>query len=275
MRCRSRPDRAGTRSAGSPARTGTIESSNHVASPTAPRLLERPQAVREDRDARRHRAHVHEERLRVEVERPSVVRRVVAQLEQLAWRLPVTMNSDPAPATIRNHGEISTPTATPPAIARSTNPAATAPRSSTASCLSHTLYASGEADVSERRRSASCGRANERQPDRDGCSNDTGDDRAARPRSSPDATGRRCFVGCVAVGVDVERVVQVVGAARRPGRSRRTRSRCRRPLAFGEHTRRAGCGDHEHVLQPLLRTCEPQPRRGLAAACARLGTGGC
>ena len=51
------------------ARTGTIESSNHVGSPTRRRLLERPQAVREDRDARRHRAHVAEERLRVQVER--------------------------------------------------------------------------------------------------------------------------------------------------------------------------------------------------------------
>src|SRR5262245_27099833 len=40
-----------------------------------------------------------------------------------AWRLPVTMKNDPAPATMRNHGEISTPTATPPAIARRTNPA--------------------------------------------------------------------------------------------------------------------------------------------------------
>ena len=40
-----------------------------------------------------------------------------------ALRLPVTMNSDADPATMRNHGEIGTPTATPPAIVRSTKPA--------------------------------------------------------------------------------------------------------------------------------------------------------
>ena len=36
------------------------------------------------------------------------------------------MNSEPAPATMRNHGEIDTPTAMPPAIVRSTKPHATA-----------------------------------------------------------------------------------------------------------------------------------------------------
>src|SRR5437870_2858949 len=34
------------------------------------------------------------------------------------------MNSDADPATIKNHGEIATPTATPPAIVRNTNPTA-------------------------------------------------------------------------------------------------------------------------------------------------------
>ena len=58
-----------------------------------------------------------------------------------ALRFPVTTNSAPAPATIRNHGEIDTPTATPPAIARNTNPDDTAKRSNTGSCLSQRLYA--------------------------------------------------------------------------------------------------------------------------------------
>src|SRR3954471_6755387 len=56
-----------------------------------------------------------------------------------AWRFPVTMNSEPAAATIRNHVEIGTSTAAPPATARSTKPAATAARSITASCFSQAL----------------------------------------------------------------------------------------------------------------------------------------
>ncbi len=57
-----------------------------------------------------------------------------------AWRFPATMNSDAAPATMRNQSEIWTFVATPPATARRTNPAATAPRSTTGSCLSQMLY---------------------------------------------------------------------------------------------------------------------------------------
>ena len=58
------------------------------------------------------------------------------------FRFPVTMNSAPDAATIRNQLLIDTPTATPPATVRSTNPAATVARSSTGSCFSHRLYAS-------------------------------------------------------------------------------------------------------------------------------------
>ena len=53
-----------------------------------------------------------------------------------AWRLPATMKSDPKLPTMKNHTEIGTSTAVAPAISRSTNPAATMPRSTTATCLS-------------------------------------------------------------------------------------------------------------------------------------------
>ncbi len=57
-----------------------------------------------------------------------------------AWRFPVTMNSEPAPATMRNQSERRTPVATPPAMARNTKPAATAARSMTGSYFSHVVY---------------------------------------------------------------------------------------------------------------------------------------
>ena len=59
-----------------------------------------------------------------------------------AERLPVTTNSAPDAATMRNQLLIDTPTATPPATVRSTNPEATAARSSTGSCFNQMLYAS-------------------------------------------------------------------------------------------------------------------------------------
>ena len=43
-------------------------------------------------------------------------------------------------ATIKNHSEIGTPTATPPAMARRTNPAATAARSRITSSFNHRVY---------------------------------------------------------------------------------------------------------------------------------------
>ena len=57
-----------------------------------------------------------------------------------AWRFPVTMKSEPAPATIRNQSDSGTLVATPPATARNTKPDATAARSMTGSCLSHNVY---------------------------------------------------------------------------------------------------------------------------------------
>ena len=50
------------------------------------------------------------------------------------------MNSDPAPATMRNQSESGTPVATPPAMARNTKPAATAARSITGSYFSQVVY---------------------------------------------------------------------------------------------------------------------------------------
>ncbi len=50
------------------------------------------------------------------------------------------MNSEPKVVTSTNHFDIGTSAATAPPIARSTNPLATATRSTTATCLSHTLY---------------------------------------------------------------------------------------------------------------------------------------
>ena len=129
-----------------------------------------------------------------------------------ALRLPVTMNNEPAPATIKNHGEIETPTAMPPAIARSTKPHATAARSSTGSCLSQTLYANVNARYPPTI-STSCQRAaNDRK-------------RAAAAKPIPAATavltdtspatglvpGLR---GMQPAGLDVERVVEEVRCAR-------------------------------------------------------------
>ena len=53
-----------------------------------------------------------------------------------AERLPATMNSDPKQATMRNQSDTWTPVAAAPATARMTKPAATAARSTTATCLS-------------------------------------------------------------------------------------------------------------------------------------------
>ena len=55
-------------------------------------------------------------------------------------RLPATMNRLPNMATIKNHSEIGTPTATPPAMARRTKPAATAARSRITSSFNHRVY---------------------------------------------------------------------------------------------------------------------------------------
>src|SRR4051794_29724963 len=119
-----------------PSTNGTIESSNQIAVPT---LDDCSNAHRQyatmvtvDDTARTY--------VKNACEYMSSERRVPApSLSSVssAYRLPVTMNSDAEPATIRNHGEMETPTATPPAIVRSTNPAATHARSSTASFFNH------------------------------------------------------------------------------------------------------------------------------------------
>ena len=74
---------------------------------------------------------------------PSVLRWLVRSRPELDL-LGVTLAGDdeqrPAPATMRNQSEIGTPVATPPAMARNTNPAATATRSITGSCLSQMVY---------------------------------------------------------------------------------------------------------------------------------------
>ena len=57
-----------------------------------------------------------------------------------AWRLPATMNSEPKLPTMKNQTEIGTSTAAAPAMSRRTKPAATMPRSTTATCLSHAEY---------------------------------------------------------------------------------------------------------------------------------------
>jgi hypothetical protein len=49
------------------------------------------------------------------------------------------MNNDPKDATMRNQSEMITSAATPPEIARSTKPDATAARSTMAISFSHTL----------------------------------------------------------------------------------------------------------------------------------------
>jgi hypothetical protein len=50
------------------------------------------------------------------------------------------MNSEPAPATMRNQSDSVTPVAAPPAMARKTKPAATAARTMTGSYYSQVVY---------------------------------------------------------------------------------------------------------------------------------------
>ena len=126
--------------------------------------------------------------------------------------------------------------------------------------------------------SASSGRASERQRDRDGLARTTApDDRACAPRLA----GRdrpEALRGVHAVGVDVERVVQVVGAARGEAEAdERDRGVEQRPRVRSSTPGRARCGEHEHVLDPLLRPRQPQraPRRRLrrGSAPGSVGTG--
>ena len=56
-----------------------------------------------------------------------------------AYRLPVTMNSDPNTVHSTNQLDITTPAATAPPAARSTKPEATATMSITATCFNHAL----------------------------------------------------------------------------------------------------------------------------------------
>ena len=62
------------------------------------------------------------------------------------------------------------------------------------------------------------------------------------------------LLGVEAVGLDVERVVQEVGAARREAEGDERDRGVEDGVALAEHTGGGGCGDDEHVLDPLLRT---------------------
>ena len=59
--------------------------------------------------------------------------------------------------------------------------------------------------------------------------------------------------GVAAVGLDVGRVVQVVGAARRQAEGHEGQHGVDEHVAVRQDAGRAGCREHEHVLRPLLR----------------------
>ena len=66
--------------------------------------------------------------------------------------------------------------------------------------------------------------------------------------------GRYALGRVEAVGLDVERVVEEVGAARGEAEAHERDEGLPRCVALVEHTGRAGRGEHEDVLDPLLRT---------------------
>ena len=134
-------------------------------------------------------------------------------------------NGTAAPATIRNHGEISTPTATPPAIVRRTNPAATAAISRTASCFSHVLRTVRARYATKTKRGLGTGE--ERQRDRDDRQQDPACDRGAHGHHAG-CDRPVAFVGCMRSD-SASRRRSSSTCRSRPGRSRRRRSRCPSP----------------------------------------------
>ena len=109
--------------------------------------VERPDAVRHQRCTAADRQHDAQEPERVVVERACVSARRRRARAARAYRLPVTMNSEANEVVSKNHVLIGTSVATAPPIARSTKPAATATRSTTAMCFSTALYNDGQDDV--------------------------------------------------------------------------------------------------------------------------------
>ena len=90
------------------------------------------------------------------------------------------------------------------------------------------------------------------------------------------------LLGVEAVGLDVERVVQEVGAARREAERDERDERVEDGVALAEDAGRGGGGDDEDVLDPLLRAGLVEQRRGAverrgsrpgSSSSARAGTG--
>ena len=77
-----------------------------------------------------------------------------------------------------------------------------------------------------------------------------------------------------AIGVDVERVVPAVGAARREAEAHERDEGLDDRAAFEQHAGRARRREHEHVLRPLLRPREAEQRHREPAPLLALG-GGC
>ena len=181
------------------------------------------------------------------------------------------MNIDPAPATIKNHGEIETPTAMPPAIARKTNPDATAARSSTGSCFSHTLYAKVNARYPPIT-SASCHRA----------ANDSRIDATASPipaaiavltATSPAATGRYRLVGCTrSASTSIASFTKYVPLA---ARQKHTNAIAVRKAGVpSKSTPAAGAATTRTFFSHCFGRARAQERRKPGVGLARFGFGG-
>ena len=151
-----------------------------------------------------------------------------------------------------NHRDIGTSTATAPAAARRTNPAAIVTMSITATCFSQNVYASvitmyspTTATVCQRPVNAGETEGDQREDD-PGDPGDVDRQRTGRDRSE-------ALRGVEPIGLDVEQVVPEVDAAR--GEAERDERDEREPefTTLVEHAGRARRGEDQHVLQPLLR----------------------
>ena len=106
----------------------------------------------------------------------------------------------------------------------------------------------------------------ERQRDRRGDQQRTARDRGPR-RDLPGRDRAEPLRRVAAVGLDVERVVDVVRAARREAEAHERDRRAEERGRLAEHAGGAGRRDHEDVLHPLLgpRQAHPRRRAGRAA----------
>ena len=158
---------------------------------------------------------------------------------------------------------MSTPTATPPATARSTKPGRDGRQ------VEHRFVLEPRA-VRDRQREIpgdderELGAGEERERDREDLEDDRARDRHAHrdvARRDRPETLRRVNP----VGLRVERVVQVVRAARGETEAHERDGRVAHGRGLVEHSCGPGCREHEHVLDPLLRPREAQQRawRGL------------